>query len=224
VIAATSTSGRMGRAEIHHPLFAALFDRLTGPLERDMLGPRRAALLGELGGQVLEVGAGTGANLPHLQRAVRLVATEPDPAMRNRLSRKVAQARVPVEVMDATAESLPFPDASFDAVVFTCVLCTVRDPPAAAREARRVLKPAGRLLVLEHVRGTGRLARWQDRITPLWSRLMAGCHPNRDTAATIEEAGFTFERIERFDPFPGWVPARPMLEALAAPVTDEPST
>ena len=91
------------------------------------------------------------------------------------------------------------------------------DPEAAVAEARRVLKPAGRLIVLEHVRGASRLAGWQDRVTPLWSRLMGGCHPNRDTAATIERAGFRFERAERFDPFPRWVPARPMFEAVASP-------
>ena len=115
MIATTSMAGRMRRGDVHHPLFAALYDRLTRPLERDVLGPRRASLLGPIDGEVLEVGAGTGANLPHLRRAGRLVATEPDAAMRKRLARKVAHARVPVEVTDAGAESLTFPDASFDA-------------------------------------------------------------------------------------------------------------
>jgi ubiquinone/menaquinone biosynthesis C-methylase UbiE len=217
-MAVLTIARRARRGEVRHPRFAALYDRLTRPLERDVLGPRRASLLGDLQGQVLDVGAGTGANLPHLRQAKRLVATEPDAAMRKRLARKLAAGHVPVEVTDAAAESLPFPDATFDAVVFTGVLCTVADPQAAVAEARRVLKPAGRLIVLEHVRGTGRLASWQDRVTPLWSRLMAGCHPNRDTAATIERAGFTLERIERFDPFPAWVPTRPMLQAVAAPI------
>jgi hypothetical protein len=80
-----------------------------------------------------------------------------------------------------------------------------------------VIRSDGRLIAVEHVRGEGRLARWQDRITALWSRLIAGCHPNRDTPAAIERAGFTFERIQRFDPFPAWVPARPMVEAVARP-------
>jgi ubiquinone/menaquinone biosynthesis C-methylase UbiE len=206
-----------GAGAVRHPLFAALYDRLTKALEREVLAPRRASLLGELQGQVLDVGAGTGANLPHLHRAERLVATEPDAAMRRRLARKLGDARVPVEVAGVPAESLPFPDATFDAVVFACVLCSVADPEAAVAEARRVLKPAGRLIVLEHVRGAGRLAEWQDRITPLWSRLMGGCHPNRATAATIERAGFRFDRLDHFDPFPRWVPARPMIEAVASP-------
>ena len=87
-----------------------------------------------------------------------------------------------------------------------------------------MLRKTGRLVVLEHVRGDGRLAGWQDRITPLWSRLMAGCHPNRDTAGAIERAGFRFQRVERFDPFPRWVPTRPMLAAHAVPTDRRPWT
>jgi ubiquinone/menaquinone biosynthesis C-methylase UbiE len=130
-------------AQRGHRLFAAGYDRMTRSLEQAWLGERRARLLGDLTGDVLDVGAGTGANLPYLRRAARVVAAEPDPAMRRRLKAKLegatagepAEAQVPVEVTDAAAESLPFPDASFDAVVFTLVLCTVRcrrpgSPPA----------------------------------------------------------------------------------------------
>ena len=200
-----------------HPLFAAVYDRLTAGLERDVLGPRRARLLADLGGQVLEVGAGTGASLAHFRRATRVVASEPDPAMRKRLAAKLTEARVPVELSEAAAESLPFPHASFDAVVFVCTLCTVTDLDRALAEVRRVIAPRGRLVLIEHVRGEGRLARWQDRITPLWSLVAGGCHPNRDTPEAIERAGFAFERIERFDPLPAWVPTRPMVEAVARP-------
>jgi ubiquinone/menaquinone biosynthesis C-methylase UbiE len=197
-----------------HRVFAAVYDRMNRPLERSWLGERRARLLADLSGDVLDVGAGTGANLAHLRRAARVVATEPDPAMRKRLTGKLTEAHAPVEVADAPAESLPYPDASFDAVVYTLVLCTVADPDAALAEARRVLKPSGRLVVLEHVRGAGRLARWQDRLDPLWSRFGAGCHLNRDTRATIERAGFAFDRVEAFEPLPRWVPTRTMLEAV----------
>ena len=201
-----------------HRLFAAVYDRINAPLEREVLRPRRKRLLPQLGGEVLEVGAGTGASLPYFERAARVVASEPDPAMRLRMRPSLAEARVPVEMSDAAAERLPFDDASFDAIVFVCTLCTVADPERALAEARRVIRDGGRLFALEHVRGEARLARWQDRITPLWSRIAAGCHPNRETTAIIEAAGFRFERIERFDPFPAWIPTRPMVELVAHPV------
>jgi SAM-dependent methyltransferase len=198
-----------------HRIFAALYDTVTGPLEHAVLAPRRAALLGELTGEVLEIGAGTGASLGHYRLASRVVAAEPDPAMRARLSGALERCAVPVQLSGAAAEDLPFPAARFDAVVAICVLCSVHDPQEALAEAHRVLKPGGRLVALEHVRGAGRLAAWQDRVTPLWSRLAVGCHPNRDLQSAIERAGFTFERREIFDPMPRWVPARPMLEASA---------
>ncbi|MFZ0216889.1 MAG: class I SAM-dependent methyltransferase [Candidatus Dormiibacterota bacterium] len=198
-----------------HRLFAVLYDVLNGPLERAVLAPRRAVLLGDLTGEVLEIGAGTGASLRHYRRAARVIAAEPDPAMRAHLARALEGCRVPVQMSGVVAETLPFPAAHFDAVVATCVLCTVDDPHRALAEAHRVLKPGGRLIVLEHVRGSGRLAARQDRITPLWSRLAGGCHPNRDLPAAIELAGFAFEYREDFDPMPGWVPARPFLQGTA---------
>src|SRR5579864_6784430 len=169
-----------------HPVFAALYDRVTGPLERAVMAERRARLLGDLDGQVLDVGAGTGANLPYFRQATRVVAAEPDAAMRRRLAARLNHLTgitVPVEITSDAAEKLRQADASFDAVVFALVLCSVASPDRALAEARRVLKPTGRLIVLEHVRGPGRLARWQDRVTPIWSRVNAGCHPGRDIAA-----------------------------------------
>src|SRR5580700_6311733 len=200
-----------------HPVFAALYDRMTGPLERAAMAERRARLLGDLDGQVLDVGAGTGANLVYLRQASRVVAAEPDVAMRRRLASRLAGMSVPVEITSDAAEKLRQADASFDAVVFTLVLCSVASPDRALAEARRVLRPAGRLIILEHVRGTGARARWQDRLTPLWSRFSAGCQLNRDTAAAVERAGFTLERAEYSDPYPRLVPAQPILEAIARP-------
>jgi len=190
---------------------------MTRSLERAVLGERRARLLDGLDGQVLDVGAGTGANLPYLRQASRVVAAEPDAAMRRRLAARLAQAAVPVELSSDPAERLRYPDASFDAVVFTLVLCSVASPDRALAEARRILRPSGRLIILEHVRGTGTRARWQDRLTPLWSRLNAGCQLGRDTAAAVARAGFTFERAEYSDPYPRLVPAQPILEAVARP-------
>lgn len=207
----------MGGQQRTHPIFAALYDRQFRALERSWLGERRAGLLRDLKGDVLEIGAGTGANLPHYRQAARVVATEPDPAMRRRLVRKAAQATVPVEARDGPAEPLPDPDGTYDAVVYALVLCTVSDPGRALAEARRVLKPDGRLIVLEHVRGSGRLATWQDRLDPLWSRVGAGCHPNRETRGAIERAGFTFDRAEDFQPLPKWMPTSTMFEGVAVP-------
>ena len=200
-----------------HRVFAAVYDRLNAGAERTWLGKRRADLVARATGQVLEIGAGTGANLAHYRDVERVVAAEPDPAMRARLRSRLDRAAVPIEVSDAPAEHLGFPDASVDTVVCTLVLCSVADPDAALAELRRVLRPGGRLLVLEHVRGEGRRARWQDRVTPLWRRVGAGCHPNRDTVAAIERAGFHLEHQERFDP--PRVPAiiRPFVEVVAGP-------
>ena len=200
-----------------HWVFAATYDPVTRPLERAVLGERRARLLAGLTGQVLDVGAGTGANLPYLGHASRVVAAEPDTAMRRRLAAKLAQVKVPVELSSDPAEKLRYADASFDAVVFTLVLCSVASPDQALAEARRVLRPCGCLIILEHVRGTGTLARWQDRLTPVWSLVNAGCHLGRETAAAVERAGFTFERAEYLDPYPRLVPSRPLLAAVARP-------
>lgn len=166
-------------------------------------------------GRVLDVGAGTGTNLPYLRAATEVVAAEPDAAMRRRLARRAMVAPMPVELSDATAEALPFPDRRFDAALFTLVLCTVTDPERALAEAHRVLEPAGTLVVIEHVRGTGGLARWQDTITPLWRRIAAGCHPNRDTRSAVQRAGFRWISLEEFQPMPAWIPVSPMLQGIA---------
>ena len=183
-----------------HPVFAALYDRLSGAAERAWMGGRRARLLAGARGAVLEIGGGTGANLPHYRGVERVVISEPDPYMRERLRPKLGDARVPVEISEAGAETLPFPDGSFDTVVSTLVLCTVPDQGAAIEEIRRVLRPGGRLLFIEHVRAGGSVARLQDRIEPLWGLLFAGCHPNRDTVAAIGAAGFALETLEWFYP------------------------
>ena len=183
-----------------HPIFAALYDRLGAAAERGWMGEQRAALLAGARGSVLEIGGGTGANLPHYRAAERVVVSEPDPHMRGKLGRKLEQARVPVVVSEAGAEDLPFADGAFDTVVSTLVLCTVPDQDRALAEIRRVLTPGGRLLFIEHVRGEGAVGRWQDRILPVWRRLLAGCHPNRETVESIRRAGFRVESLHPFLP------------------------
>ena len=183
-----------------HPVFAALYDPISASMERRWMGGRRRRLLAGARGAVLEIGGGTGANLAHYRNVDRVTIAEPDRFMRNRIGPKLEEARVPVQVSAAGAEALPYPDGSFDTVVSTLVLCTVLDQEAALDEVRRVLRPGGRLLFIEHVRAAGSAARWQDRLEPLWRRLLGGCHPNRDTVAAIEEAGFEIETFESFYP------------------------
>jgi len=181
-------------------LFAAVYDRLGAAVERE-LGPCRAALLAGLRGRVLEVGAGTGANVDLYPAAVaELVLAEPDGPMASRLARRVAASGRPARLVPARAERLPFPDASFDAVVATLVLCTVDDLDRTLAEVRRVLVPGGRLVVLEHVRAADpRLARRQDRIRPVHQVLARGCRCNRDTVGAIERSGFRVRELDRFE-------------------------
>jgi ubiquinone/menaquinone biosynthesis C-methylase UbiE len=192
-----------------------LYDLLAGRAERAGIGEKRRTLLAGLEGDVVEIGSGTGASLPYYERATRVVAVEPDASMAKRLPRRVAEARVPIEVVTARAEALPFPDESFDAAVAAFVLCSVADQSAVLREARRVLRPGGRLVLLEHVRGSGRTARWQDRLTPLHRKVAGNCHLNRDTRAAAEAAGFDVAGIEGTD-LPGTHPlVRPGIQGVA---------
>jgi ubiquinone/menaquinone biosynthesis C-methylase UbiE len=159
----------------------------------------RRALLRDAEGSVLEVGAGTGANLEHYPAALdRLVLAEPDRHMARRLADRVAELGRGAEVVEAPAEALPFADGAFDTVVVTLVLCTVEDPAASLQEIRRVLRPGGRLLFMEHVRSQDpRTACWQDRLRPLQHAFARGCNPNRDTLRAIEASGLQVERVDR---------------------------
>jgi ubiquinone/menaquinone biosynthesis C-methylase UbiE len=205
-----------------HRVFAAVYDTLMGRAERAGLGDRRAALLAAAAGRTLELGAGTGANMAHYPAAVtELVLTEPDPHMARRLREKLAAGPPPfqVEVVEAGAEKLPFDDGSFDTVVSTLVLCTVDDPARTAAEVRRMLREDGRWLVFEHVRDPegGGLARWQDRLERPWGWFAAGCHPNRDTAATLRAAGFDVSSLEA-DELPKAPPlAKPAINGTVTP-------
>jgi ubiquinone/menaquinone biosynthesis C-methylase UbiE len=178
-------------------LFALLYDRMTRKSEEAGMGAMREELLAGAGGRVLEIGGGTGANLRFYGDKVEsLVVTEPEAAMLRRLQRKAVDEASRAEIAQASAERLPFADASFDTVVSTLVLCGVDDQVQAVREIRRVLKPGGRLLFLEHVRsGDPDLARFQDRINWL-NRLMVDCDCNRSTLTTIKAEQFTIESLE----------------------------
>ncbi|UWZ59787.1 class I SAM-dependent methyltransferase [Dactylosporangium aurantiacum] len=165
----------------------------------------RARLVAGLSGTVVEVGAGTGACFAHYPAQVTAVlAVEPDPYLRDLATKAATGAPVPVTVVAGTAECLPAEPGTFDAAVCSLVLCSVADPDAALAEIRRVLRPGGQLRFYEHVRSERRLVGLlEDAATPLWSRLAGGCHPNRDTAATIARGGFTITDLDRF----GFAPA-----------------
>ena len=180
-------------------VFAAIYDRMMAGTERAGLAERRQRLLAQARGRVLEIGAGTGANLEHYPAGVaELVLTEPEEPMARRLEQHVSRLGRPAQVVHASAESLPFEDSSFDTVVSTLVLCSVRDPERTLDEVARVLRPGGRLLFLEHVRSDDpRLARWQDRLHGPWFAFGHGCNCNRPTPALIEASTLELETIER---------------------------
>jgi ubiquinone/menaquinone biosynthesis C-methylase UbiE len=183
---------------LRESFFALTYDRMSRKSEEAGLRALRQGLLAEVGGSVLEIGGGTGANLPHYDGKVEsLVLTEPAPAMLRRLQRKAREQAPLAKVLRAPAEDLPFEDDSFDTVVSTLVLCGVDDQARALRELRRVLRPGGRLLFLEHVRADDPgLARFQDRMNWL-NQLVVGCDCNRPTLATIEATNFTISRLEQ---------------------------
>ena len=186
-------------------LMASVYDRVMAGTEASCLRGWRAELLAGLAGRVLEIGPGTGASLPMYPAAVtELILAEPDPHMRERLAARLAedpqgrQGRQ-VQLIGDAVEQLGLEDASVDAVVTSLVLCSVRSPEAALAELRRVLRPGGELVFLEHVAAwdnPGRL-RWQQRVEPVWKHVAGGCHLTRDTEATIRAAGFEVVAIER---------------------------
>jgi ubiquinone/menaquinone biosynthesis C-methylase UbiE len=180
-------------------LFAWSLDRLTGKYEK-AIAARKQELFEGISGTVVEIGPGTGANLPYLPRGVRWIGIEPNPYMHGYLERRARSLAVPVEVLRGAAERLPLPDASADVVIATLVLCSVADLPAALAEIVRVLRPAGRFLFIEHVAappGT-RLRKLQRWVKPLWKRLGDGCEPDRETWCALERAGFSQLAYSRF--------------------------
>ncbi|HEY8584691.1 MAG TPA: class I SAM-dependent methyltransferase [Capillimicrobium sp.] len=165
---------------------AALYEPVLSLGERLGMRRRRADLLAGVSGRVLEIGAGTGLNLEHYPAGVELVLTEPVAGMRDRLAARVAAAGRDAEVVAASADALPFADDAFDVVVSTMVLCTVPDQEAALGEIRRVLRPGGRLVFIEHVRASSRVRAFvQDRLNAPWRVYADGCECNRATVPAI---------------------------------------
>lgn len=198
-----------------HKIFARRYDRISRLADRGWLGRHRERLLAGLTGDVLEIGAGTGANLPHYRAARQVILAEPAPAMRAILAQRLGAASVPTRVLPAAAEHLPVPDASVDVVVSTLVLCSVEDLPAALAEVARVLRPYGRLVFLEHVRSLGPRGWVQDRVERPWRHFGAGCRPNRDLVSALCSAGFALSRLETFKPWLAIPVTTPMISGAA---------
>lgn len=200
-------------------LSALIYDPILWWAERAGMSEHRRRLIAQARGDVLELGAGTGLNLPHYPATIdSLVVTEPQSDMAERLRSRLASLDRDAEVVRAPAGALPFDDESFDTVVVTLALCTVPEPGEALTEARRVLRPDGALLFLEHVRSEQPgLARWQDRLHGPWKAFADGCNCNRDVVAHIEDAGFAVvssehERWRRMPPI-----VQPLVSGVARP-------
>lgn len=191
--------------QLQHPRFAEFYLWFSNKVEKHGVAEHRERLLAGLEGRVVEVGAGNGLNFGHYPpNTEKVLAVEPDAVLRAHAEKSARHAPVPVEVLSGQAEALPLPDGSTDAAVLSLVLCTVADPARALAEVRRVLRPGGKLRFYEHVRSESPwIGRLQDTITPLWTRLFGGCHPNRDTQAILERSGFEVTKVDRFTFKPG---------------------
>lgn len=204
-------------------LGAYIYDPFMRGAERACFARWRAALLEAAEGAVLDLGAGTGVNLQHLAARVRtgeierLVAVEPDGGMLRQLGPKAQGLGIDVEQAQAPAERLPFADESFDVVVSTLVLCSVTSVERSLDEVRRVLRPGGRLLFMEHVAAEGRPERlkWQRRVEPVWKRIAGNCHLARQTERHIREAGFEVDDITRESIRKSMPIVRPSIRGIA---------
>lgn len=179
--------------------FAVLYDPFVWAGERAGMRDHRKELLSRARGYTVEIGGGTGLNLPYYPDDVdELVVAEPDAAMRSRLERRLSRSRRRARLVDAPAERLPFADRSVDTVVSTLVLCTVEAPDLALQEIARVLRHDGQLLFIEHVRSDSpALAGWQDRLAGPWRRFACGCRCNRATAELMVTCGLELEGVSQ---------------------------
>jgi len=181
----------------NHSIFAAMYERLSrSGREHNFMEPLRKEVIAQAQGVVLEIGAGTGLNfaLYNPEQVERVEAVEPDSAMLRYARERLKTARVPITLTQAPVETLPFEDETFDSAVATLVFCSVTDPMRGLNEVRRVLKPGGILLLIEHVRAQGAFAQQlQNIITPVTKRVAGNCHWNRDTERSVINADFEIE-------------------------------
>jgi SAM-dependent methyltransferase len=180
-------------------LFAWFFAH-AGSAHEELVVEKKRALLGELQGSVLEIGPGTGANLGYYPVGVHWIGVEPNPYMHTYLRKEAARLNRTVDLRLGVAEQLPAADGSVDAVVGTLVLCSVDQLSQSLQEILRVLRPGGRFVFIEHVAAprSSRLRRIQRAIRPVWGALADGCHPDRETWAAVDSAGFSRVHYEHF--------------------------
>ena len=190
----------------------ALYQALMDRADDAGLAERRAALVADLAGDVLELGSGTGKMFEHYGAGARVAAVEPDAAFASRAEAPARAAAAEITLHEAHGEALPFDDASFDAAVLALVLCSVPSVDAVLAEIRRVLRPGATVRLIEHVRSERPVAGWlMDRVDPLWLYLNAqGCHLNRDPLPDLATAGLEVTRVEPFQVWSAGLPAFPM--------------
>jgi ubiquinone/menaquinone biosynthesis C-methylase UbiE len=166
-------------------------------MRQERLTEYRRRLLSEAQGRVLEIGVGSGLNFPFYASATtQAIGLDPSPQLLSMAERARSGARCRVELLAGSAEAIPLEDRSVDTVVTTWTLCSIPDVSRALADIRRVLRPAGRLLFVEHGRSPDANVRWwQDRLTPFWKRIAGGCHLNRPVRQLIEDSGFRIERL-----------------------------
>jgi ubiquinone/menaquinone biosynthesis C-methylase UbiE len=166
-------------------------------MRQNYLVPFRTRVIGAAEGRVLEIGIGSGLNFPLYGAAVTsVIGLEPSPELLRMAHPRASTAAVPITLLDASAEAIPLDDRSVDTVVTTWTLCTIPNARLALSEMRRVLKPGGALLFVEHGRAPEPgVASWQDRIDPLWSRVAGGCHLNRKMDDLIAGSGFRIDAL-----------------------------
>lgn len=201
------------------PVFSRFYGFIAPHMDNGGLGEHRRRLVDGLSGDVVDVGAGSGLNFLHYPPEVsRVVAVEPAPYLSRLAAGRASQTLLPAYVVEGVAERLPFEDGSFDAAVFSLVLCSVRDQQAALAEILRVLRPGGELRFLEHVRADACALRIVQHVVDrtLWPLLVGGCHTSRDTTSAISKAGFEIGTLERFR-FPEFspIPSSPHIRGSA---------
>jgi ubiquinone/menaquinone biosynthesis C-methylase UbiE len=179
---------------------ARIYEVVCGWQERGGLLEWRKALVGDLSGEVVELGAGTGRNLPFYPAEVRVFASDRDPVMLERAVPRARDARAEVKLFLADAQRLPFADRSVDTIVIGLMLCSVPDFDQTISEVRRILKPTGHVRFVEHIRDPkdGLLGRSQDLINPVWRTISGGCNMNRRSDQWVEGAGFSIRRRDLF--------------------------